>query len=421
MFTRFARAAPLRTVAQVRHLNIHEYQSKGLLKEAGCAVEFGIPVSSIEEATAAIQKIKTSKVVVKSQILAGGRGMGTFVDGFKGGVHVCNSREDALAVAKKMLGNTLVTKQTGPAGQKVSRLFITDAVAGIKREMYVALVLDRKTCSPTFIGSAEGGMGIEELAHKHPEKIKRMVVNIHDGIDRDASIKFAMELGFEEMAAAENAADQFAAIYNLAKSKDCTMVEINPLVELEDLSVMCIDAKLSFDDNASFRRPEVWAMEDKTQMDCKEVAAEEAQLNYIALDGNVGCLVNGAGLAMATMDIISMFGQSPANFLDVGGSAKTDQIVKAFEIVTTDPHVKCILVNIFGGIMKCDVIAQGVVEATRILHEKNAKDVPIVVRLEGTNDEEGKRIIRESGLKLFSAENLEEAGRIACDIVAGKK
>lgn len=418
MLSRFSlRSVAPKSLNQLRFLNIHEYQAKGLLKEAGCKVEQGFPCTTIEEVEAAIAKVKSSKKVVKSQILAGGRGMGTFKDGFKGGVHVCNSAKDALDTAKKMLGNVLVTKQTGPEGQKVSKLFVTEAIAGIKRELYVALVLDRKTCSPTMIGSAEGGMGIEELAHKSPEKIKKMAIDIHDGIDHENCLKFAKELGFGDETA-EKAAEQFKAMYNLAKSKDCTMVEINPMVELENNDVMCIDAKLSFDDNAHFRRPEIWEMSDDSQMDPKEVMAAKYDLNYVALDGNVGCLVNGAGLAMATMDIISLYGQKPANFLDVGGSAKTSQIVAAFDIVTHDPHVKCIMVNIFGGIMKCDVIAAGVVEAATHLHKK--LEIPIVVRLEGTNEEEGKRIIRESGLKLIPAENLDDAGRKACDIVAGK-
>mmetsp|Transcript_60939 Transcript_60939/g.70769 ORF Transcript_60939/g.70769 Transcript_60939/m.70769 type:complete len:422 (+) Transcript_60939:43-1308(+) len=419
MFNRLAlrSALPAMTSGQARFLNIHEYQSKGLLKEAGCKVEQGFPCNTIEEVEAALTKVKTEKKVIKSQILAGGRGMGTFKDGFKGGVHVCNNAADALAAAKHMLGNTLVTKQTGPAGQHVSKLYVTEAVTGIKRELYVAIVLDRKTCCPTFIGSAEGGMGIEELAHNHPDKIKKMLVNIHEGIDHDRCVAFAKDLGFSGETA-EKAAEQFKSMYNLAKSKDCTMVEINPLVELENGEVMCIDAKLSFDDNAAFRRPEIFAMADASQMDKKEVMAAKYDLNYVALDGNVGCLVNGAGLAMATMDIISLYGQKPANFLDVGGSAKTEQIIAAFDIVTQDPNVKCILVNIFGGIMKCDVIANGVVAAAK--HLQSSKPIPIVVRLEGTNEELGKKIIRESGLKLHNAANLDEAGHIACDIVSGK-
>ena len=415
MLSRVTRQAMPAAGVQRRFLNVHEYSSKQLLREFGCKTEFGIMATSIDEVKAACQKIKSEKKVVKSQILAGGRGKGTFVDGYQGGVHVCPNAEAAITCAEKMLNNTLVTKQTGAQGQKVGKLFVTEAIPGIKRELYVALVLDRKTCCPTFIASAEGGMGIEELAHSNPEKIKKMPVNIHDGIDKENCIKFAMEIGFDE-SNAESAAKQFMGIYNLAKAKDCTMVEINPMVELEDGDVMCIDAKLSFDDNAQFRRPEIWEMEDKSQKDPKEVKADEYDLNYIALEGNVGCLVNGAGLAMGTMDIISLYGQKPANFLDVGGSAKAEQIVQAFEIITADPSVKCILVNIFGGIMKCDVIANGIVEAMQTLGDKVT--VPIVVRLEGTNEKLGKEILSNSGMKIHPVSNLDEAGRKATELVA---
>ncbi len=404
--------API-AVANARFLNIHEFQSKQLLQDAGCATEMGFPATTLAEVETALKSITSGKKVVKSQILAGGRGMGTFVDGYKGGVKVVNDDKEAMAAAKAMLGNTLVTRQTGPQGAKVNTLFITEAVSNIKREMYVALVLDRKTCSPTFIGSAEGGMQIEELAHSQPEKIKKLAVNIHDGLDRDAAIRFAKELGFDD-AGAEHAADQFSGMYNLAKAKDCTMVEINPLVELENGEVLCIDAKLSFDDNAQFRRPEIWALADKEQMDPKEVLAAAADLNYVALDGEVGCLVNGAGLAMATMDLIALNGLKPANFLDVGGSAKADQIVKAFQIITMDSHVKCILVNIFGGIMKCDTIAAGVIEAVKSMGDK--LKVPIVVRLEGTNDKLGLQMLEESGLKLYTAVGLDQAGKVACEV-----
>lgn len=399
---------------QRRFLNLHEYCSKQFLRDYGCNTEFGIMATTIDEVRAACAKIKTDKKVVKSQILAGGRGKGTFVDGFQGGVHVCSGTDAAIATAQKMLGNTLVTKQTGPTGQRVSKLFVTEAIPNIKRELYVALVLDRKTCSPMFIGSAEGGMNIEQLAVEKPHMIKKMAINIHEGIDKDATLKYCAELGFTG-ATAEIAAKQLIGIYQLAKAKDCTMVEINPLVELENGDVMCIDAKLSFDDNAQFRRPEVWEFEDKTQKDIKEVMADEAGLNYIALDGTVGCFVNGAGLAMGTMDTIALYGEKPANFLDVGGSAKTDQIIKAFEIITTDKSVKCILVNIFGGIMKCDLIANGVIEAVK--HFGGKLNVPLVVRLEGTNDAEGKRILKESGLKIHPCNDLDEACRTACELV----
>ncbi|ESS66550.1 succinyl-CoA ligase [GDP-forming] beta-chain [Trypanosoma cruzi Dm28c] len=313
-----------------------------------------------------------------------------------------------------MLNKTLVTKQTGPKGQRVNLLYVTEAVTGIKRELYLALLLDRKTASPMFIGSAEGGMGIEELAQKCPEKIKRMRINVQEGISHDNCVAFAKELGFSGRAS-ENAAEQVKALYNVGKSKDCTQVEINPLVELENGDVMCIDAKLSFDDNAEFRQKDIFSLADDTQIDPKEVLAKKYDLNYIALDGNVGCLVNGAGLAMATMDLISMNGGRPANFLDVGGSATREQIVAAFQIITGDEKVKGILVNIFGGIMRCDIIAEGIVAASRELKGRN---IPVVVRLSGSKEEEGKRILQESGLPLHPARNFEEAAKLACKLAA---
>ncbi|RNF06465.1 putative succinyl-CoA ligase beta-chain [Trypanosoma rangeli] len=411
MFTRFGRVTIPKSVSvQRRFFNIHEYQSKAILKEGGCKAEFGVACCNLAEVEAALGRIKTDKKVVKSQILAGGRGMGTFVDGYKGGVHVCKDATEAMDCAKHMLNNTLVTKQTGPKGQKVSVLYVTEAITGIKRELYLALLLDRKSASPMFIGSAEGGMGIEELAQKSPEKIKRMRINVQEGINDENCLAFAKELGFAGRAA-ENAAEQLKALYNVGKSKDCTQVEINPLVELENGDVMCIDAKLSFDDNAEFRQKDIFELADKTQIDAKEVLAKKHELNYIALNGNVGCLVNGAGLAMATMDLISMHGGKPANFLDVGGSACKEQIVAAFEIITGDPSVKSILVNIFGGIMRCDVIAEGIVAASR---QMKGRMVPVVVRLSGSKEEEGKRILKESGLELHPAQNFEEAAQLAC-------
>lgn len=389
---------------QCRFLNIHEFQSKRILKDAGGKVEFGIPCTTIEEVEAACAKVKTAKKVVKSQVLAGGRGKGTFTTGFKGGVHVCDDTASAVATAKEMLGKTLVTKQTGAKGVKVSTLYVTEAVSGIKRELYLSLILDRKSASPMFIGSAEGGMGIEELARDHPEKIKHMRINVAEGVNPADALAFAKELGFTGETA-QRAAEQFQVIYKVGKSKDCTMVEINPLVELENGDVMEIDAKLSFDDNAAFRQKAIFALADRTQEDAKEVLAHKYDLNYIALDGHVGCLVNGAGLAMATMDIISLKGGSPANFLDVGGSASEKQIEAAFNIILGDENVNSILVNIFGGIMHCDVIAHGVVNALRNLKA----DIPVVVRLHGTNEALGREILLESGLKVQPADDLEEA------------
>ncbi|CAM44069.1 putative succinyl-CoA ligase [GDP-forming] beta-chain [Leishmania braziliensis MHOM/BR/75/M2904] len=409
---RFGRLCTPKTAGvQRRFLNIHEYQSKKIIKDNGGKVEFGIACKTIEEVEAACAKIKTEKKVVKSQILAGGRGKGVFKDGFQGGVHVCDSAAAAVEAAKHMLGNTLVTKQTGPKGQLVSTLYVTEAIADIKRELYLSLILDRKSASPMFVGSAEGGTSIEELAKTNPEKIKTMKVNVAEGVDHDAAVAYAKELGFSGETA-EHAAEQIKTLYNIGKSNDCTMVEINPFVELKNGDVMEIDAKLSFDDNAAFRQKAIFSLEDQTMIDSKEVLAKKHDLNYIALEGNVGCLVNGAGLAMATMDAISLHGGSAANFLDAGGSASEAQIVSAFKIITGDPHVKSILVNIFGGIMHCDVIAQGVVNASKTL----STTIPIVVRLCGTNEQRGKDIISNSGLAIHSADDFDSAARKAVEL-----
>ncbi|EPY34080.1 succinyl-CoA synthetase beta subunit [Angomonas deanei] len=316
-----------------------------------------------------------------------------------------------------MLGNTLITKQTGVQGTGGQHpLRHRGGGLGLSGSCMCPSSSTARAPPPIFIGSAEGGTGIEELAKTHPEKIKTMKVNISEGIDHDACVAYAKELGFTGDSA-EKAANQFKVIYNIGKSKDCTMVEINPFIELENGDVMEIDAKLSFDDNAAFRQKEIFALADDTQIDSKEVLAKKFDLNYIALDGNVGCLVNGAGLAMATMDLISLHGGSPANFLDVGGSAEEKQIVAAFRIITGDPNVKSILVNIFGGIMHCDVIAKGVVNAAKTLQTK----VPIVVRLNGTNEEAGKQIIAESGMDVHTAEDFESGAKLAVELaVKGK-
>ena len=403
------------SVSQRRALNVHEYSAKQLLKEQGASVEFGVMCESIEAVKAACAQIKTDKKVVKSQILAGGRGKGTFVDGYQGGVKVTASTEEAVEVAGKMLNNTLVTKQTGPNGIKVTKLFVTEAVKGIAKELYVALVLDRATYKPTFIVSTEGGMAIEEVAAEKPECIKKMHVDLNKGFDKTAAQKLATDLGLSEKTA-QSLSTQMEAIYRLAKTKDATMVEINPLVVLEDETTMCIDAKLNFDDNAQFRRKDIWKHEDIHQKDPKEIAAAKWDLQYIALDGEVGCMVNGAGLAMSTMDIISLYGAKPANFLDAGGSAQEDQIVAAFEIIASDKNVKVLLVNIFGGIVRCDMIANGIVAAVKKLSAKGTFNLPLVVRLSGTNEEAGKKILAESGLTITSCANLDEAGKVAAQL-----
>ena len=399
---------------QARFLNIHEYASKQLLRDQGANTEFGLMCTSLEQVKEACAKIETPKKVVKAQILAGGRGKGTFKNGFQSGVHICENTESAMATAEKMLDNILVTKQTGEKGLPVKRLYVTETIPAIKRELYCALLLDRVTCKPMFVASQEGGMGIEELAATQPEKIVKFPVDNMTFTEKEGSV-LAEKLGFTGGSVAK-AAKQFVAIFQTALKNDATMVEINPLAETEEGDVMCIDAKVALDDNASFRHKEWESLADNSQKDSKEVEADKYDLNYIALDGNVGCMVNGAGLAMSTMDIIALYGQKPANFLDVGGSAKTEQIVQAFSIITRDPNVKCILVNIFGGIMKCDVIANGVIEAVKVLGDK--LKVPIVVRLEGTNDKLGLQLLADSKLAITPANDLDDAAQKACKLVA---
>jgi succinyl-CoA synthetase beta subunit len=390
----------------VRRLNLHEYQSAQLMKEKGVNVPFGLPAKSVAEAVAAAKEIGDEEVVIKSQILAGGRGLGTFANGFQGGVHVIKSSQ-VEEYASKMLGGTLITKQSGPAGKPVDTLLIAKKMQ-LVNEMYFAIMLDRTTMGPLIIACAEGGTSIEDLAEKYPEKIVKVPINIDEGIT-DAQAMQVVE-GIQASGDKAKAADQIKALYKLFAETDCTMVEVNPLAEDPDGNLIAADAKVGFDDNAAFRQPDIFAQRDLTQEDPREVAADKWDLNYVGLDGNIGCMVNGAGLAMATMDIIAQHGGEPANFLDVGGSAKVDQITAAFKIISEDKRVKAILVNIFGGIMKCDVIAEGVVQATKEVGLK----IPLIVRLEGTNVEKGKEIINTSGLDIISADDLDDAAKKAC-------
>lgn len=396
---------------QQRFLNVHEYQGSQLMSQYGINVPPGIPVFKLEEVGPAAKKMadKDGQVVVKSQILAGGRGLGKFTNGLQGGVHIC-SADEAEELAAKMLGATLVTKQTGPKGKPVNTLYIANKMK-LLREMYFAILLDRKTAGPVMIGCSEGGTSIEDLAERFPEKIVKVAVDIRTGIT-DAQ---AMEMveGLKVSTDKQAAAEQVKALYKLFADKDCTMVEVNPLAETAD-AVVAADAKLGFDDNAAFRQKELFAMRDESQEDPREVAAGKYDLNYIGLDGSIGCMVNGAGLAMATMDIIKLRGGAPANFLDVGGNASEDQVVAAFKILTSDPQVKAILVNIFGGIMRCDVIASGIVNAAKQVNVK----VPLIVRLEGTNVEQGKEILRTSGVNLIAADDLDDAATKAVASIA---
>ena len=388
-------------------MNIHEYQAKELLKEFGVAVLPGQVAWTPEEAVAAAAKLEGSVWVVKSQIHAGGRGAGHFLDdpAGKGGVRLARSRDEVRAAAAAMLGHTLVTRQTGPAGRRVSRVYV-EAGCDIERELYLSMLIDRASARVTIVASAEGGIEIEEVAAKSPEKILRVSIDPATGFSSFHGRRLAYALGLAGKQV--NAFGKFAAgIYAAFTKLDCAIIEINPLVVTTAGEVIALDAKLSFDDNALFRHPELEKLIDESEEDPKELEAAKYNLNYVALDGSIGCMVNGAGLAMATMDIIKLYGASPANFLDVGGGATKERVSAAFRIILSDPHVEGILVNIFGGIMRCDVIAEGLVAAAK----EASLDVPLVVRLEGTNVDLGKKILKESGLKITSADHLADAAQ----------
>ena len=386
-------------------MNIHEYQGKELLKQYGVAVLEGHVAWTPDEAEAAAAKLPGPVFVVKSQIHAGGRGAGHFANDptGKGGVRLAKSPAEVRAAAEAMLGQTLVTKQTGEAGRRVGRVYV-EAGCDIKRELYLSLLVDRDTARVTIMASTEGGMEIEEVAHNHPEKILRVGVDPASGIWPFHANKLAYALGLEGKQI--GAFRKFVmAMYKAFTELDCAIVEINPLVVTGAGDVVALDAKVSFDDNALYRHPDIEKLRDEAEEDPKELEAAKYALNYVALDGVIGCMVNGAGLAMATMDIIKLYGSSPANFLDVGGGATKERVTAAFKIILSDPNVEGILVNIFGGIMRCDVIAEGVVAAAREV----SLNVPLVVRLEGTNVELGKDIMAKSGLPIIAADNLADA------------
>jgi succinyl-CoA synthetase beta subunit len=397
-------------------MNIHEYQAKALLKSYGAPVADGVAIFSADEAAAAAKQLPGPLYVVKSQIHAGGRGKGKFKElgpDAKGGVRLAKSVEDVVANSKDMLGNTLVTKQTGPAGKQVNRLYIEDG-ADIDRELYLSILVDRSVGQVAFVVSTEGGMDIETVAHDTPEKIITVAIEPSTGVTaaNSAALSDALKL---EGAAREDAAKLFPILYKAFVEKDMALLEVNPLIVMTNGRLRVLDAKVSFDGNALFRHEDVRALRDTSEEDEKEIQAHEYDLAYVALDGNIGCMVNGAGLAMATMDIIKLYGAEPANFLDVGGGATKEKVTAAFKIITADPAVQGILVNIFGGIMKCDVIAEGVLAAVKEVGLK----VPLVVRLEGTNVELGKKIINESGLNVISADDLDDAAQKIVKAVKG--
>lgn len=388
-------------------MNIHEYQAKELLRRYGVAVLDGHVAWTADEAAAAAKQLPGPVYVVKSQIHAGGRGAGRFKEdpNGKGGVRVVKSIDDVKAAADAMIGKTLVTKQTGEHGKLVSRVYVEDG-CDIKRELYLGLLIDRDTSRLTIMASTEGGMEIEEVAEHHPEKILKVAVDPASGISGFHCRKLAFGLGLTGKQVA-SFTKFVTALYGAFNELDCGIVEINPLVVTGAGEIVALDAKVSFDDSALFRHKDLEELRDDSEMDPKELDAVKNDLNYVALDGEIGCMVNGAGLAMATMDIIKLYGSSPANFLDVGGTANAARVTEAFRIITSDANVKAILVNIFGGIAKCDMIAEGIVAATKTLHLK----VPLVVRLEGTNVDLGKKILADSGLAIIPADNLADAAQ----------
>ena len=397
-------------------MNIHEYQAKALLRSYGAPVSDGRAVLRAEEAKTAAGELDGPLWVVKAQIHAGGRGKGHFKEteaGEKGGVRLARSVEEAANEARKMLGRTLVTHQTGAAGKQVNRIYIEDG-SDIAKEFYLALLVDRQTSRISFVCSTEGGMDIEEVAAKTPEKILSFSVDPATGLSDFHGRRVAFALGLEG-AQVKQCVALIRTLYKLFVEKDMEMLEINPLVITTEGNLKCLDAKMGFDGNAIYRHPDIAALRDETEEDPKELAASKFDLNYIALDGEFGCMVNGAGLAMATMDIIKLYGAEPANFLDVGGGATKEKVTEAFKIITSDPNVKGILVNIFGGIMRCDIIAEGVIAAVKEVGLK----VPLVVRLEGTNVELGKEIIRNSGLNVIAADNLSDAAQKIVKAVKG--
>jgi succinyl-CoA synthetase beta subunit len=397
-------------------MNIHEYQAKALLRSYGAPVSDGRVVLKAEDAKTAAGELDGPLWVVKAQIHAGGRGKGSFKEadaGEKGGVRLAKSVEEAAAEAKKMLGRTLVTHQTGPAGKQVNRIYIEDG-SGISRELYLALLVDRQTSRISFVCSTEGGMDIEEVAAATPEKILSFSVDPATGYQPFHGRRIAFALGLDKQGQKE-CVKLMGTLYKAFVEKDMEMLEINPLIVMENGSLKVLDAKLGFDGNAIYRHPDIAELRDETEEDPKELEASKYDLNYIALDGEIGCMVNGAGLAMATMDIIKLYGAEPANFLDVGGGATKEKVTEAFKIITSDQNVKGILVNIFGGIMRCDVIAEGVVAAVKEVGLK----VPLVVRLEGTNVEAGKEIINSSGLDVIAADNLKDGAEKIVKAVKG--
>lgn len=400
-----AYSAPIRQAAfqQRRNLSIHEYRSAQLLDSFGISVPKGNVAHNAKEAEEVAKSIEGDDMVIKAQVLAGGRGKGHFDNGFKGGVRIVYSPREASILADQMIGHKLITKQTGERGRICNSVFIVERKFA-RREFYLAVLMDRATQGPVIVASSQGGMDIETVAKESPEAIITTPIDINTGVTDEIANGIAEKLGFSPQCVAQGA-DTIQKLYKVFMEKDATQIEINPLSETSDHQVMCMDAKFSFDDNADFRQKEVFEWRDTTQEDADEVKAAESGLNFIKLDGDIGCLVNGAGLAMATMDIIKLNGGSPANFLDVGGGATPEAIKNAFDLITADPKVTAIFVNIFGGIVRCDAIAKGLISVAETMNLR----IPIIARLQGTNMGEAQKLINESGLKIFSIEDLQTA------------
>jgi succinyl-CoA synthetase beta subunit len=392
----------------LRRLNLHEYQSMELFDKFDVKHPIANVARCPEEAEKLAAEMNGPDCVIKAQVLAGGRGKGHFTNGYQGGVHVANSVLEARAVASKMIGSSLVTKQTGPEGKPCNSVLVTERLY-LRRETYFAIMMDRGYGGPVIVASPCGGMDIEAVAAETPELIYKLPVDLDKGPDAVELQQMASKLGFDQPALQKQACDLMSNLFNLFVKSDCTLVEINPLAETHDGRVLAIDAKLNFDDNAAFRQKEIFVQKDPSQEDPREVVADELGLNYVGLDGEIGCLVNGAGLAMATMDAIKLNGGNPANFLDMGGGANAEQVTAACKLLEDDPNVKAILINIFGGIMRCDVIALGLISAATTLNIRK----PLIVRLAGTNVDKAKELIEQCGMRIMTAEDLGEAAQMA--------
>jgi len=394
---------------QFRKLHLHEYQSQALMKPYGINIPAGSVALTADEAERIAEALHSPDLIVKAQVLAGGRGLGVFDNGFKSGVHPCHNAQQVREIADKMLGHRLFTKQTGPQGKPVNKVLVAKRYF-LRRETYLAILLDRVACGPVLVGSAQGGVDIEKIAAESPDAIIKEPFDLTIGPKPEQTARMARSLGFPDILVPQ-VQKQISALHKFFVDKDATLVEINPFAETSAGEIVSVDCKINFDDNAAFRQKDAFSLEDLSQKDPREVQAAKFDLNYIGLDGNIGCLVNGAGLAMSTLDLIKFHGGSPANFLDIGGGASKQQVTEAIKILSQDPRVKVILINIFGGIMRCDIIALGLIAAVKELSLK----IPLIVRLQGTSVIEAKQLMADSGLRIISVDDLDEAAQKACN------